>query len=185
MLAAPRLPEAKEADTRLVHVVGAAIFDAAGRCLAARRAPHVASAGYWEFPGGKVEPGEDPRRALEREIAEELSLEIAAHDFLGRGEARLAGGRHIVLDVYLARLAGSRTEPSLTDHDAIRWLTHPAELAQLTWAAADLPILPALARRLADRHFDGEDGAAGLVVADRDGGVVVGDDAVHDRQAEP
>ncbi len=104
MLDAPDLPAGNLQAKRILHVVGAAILGAGGRCLAARRAAHVPHPGCWEFPGGKVEPGEDPRRALEREIAEELGLAIVAGDFLGRGEAPISGGRTVLLDVYLAEL---------------------------------------------------------------------------------
>lgn len=127
-------------------MVGAAILDGQGRCLVARRAAHVPSPGCWEFPGGKVEPGEDPRRALEREIAEELSLDIAVGDFLGRGEVVRGDGRLLVLDVYLAKIAG-RAEARPTDHDELRWLA-AGELDSVAFAAADVPILPALAARL-------------------------------------
>lgn len=149
MLDAPGLAPEKLQAKSLLHVVGAAILDGRGRCLVARRAAHVSNAGRWEFPGGKVEAGEDPRRALEREIAEELTLEIAAGDFLGRGEAPLAGGRTLVLDVYLAScLATGPPEPLLADHDEVRWIV-AADIAGLDFAAADQPVLPALARRLA------------------------------------
>jgi len=132
---------------RVLHVVGAAILDEEGRCLVARRAPHVTSAGLWEFPGGKVEAGEKPRRALEREIAEELGLTIRALAFLGRGEAR-EPTRTIVLDVYLAEFDSSASrELRLTDHDEVRFIS-AAEIAGLEWAAADVPVLPALEARL-------------------------------------
>ncbi|MEM1203929.1 MAG: (deoxy)nucleoside triphosphate pyrophosphohydrolase [Acidobacteriota bacterium] len=128
--------------TRGLHVVGAAILDPSrpGRCLAAQRAPHVASPGLWEFPGGKVEDGETPEAALVREIREELDLSIVVEGWLGRGEAR-PGGRHVVLDVYLARrLAGT---PKLTDHQRIRWIDADG-IHRLRWADADVPALAAL-----------------------------------------
>lgn len=145
---APSLPPREG----LIHVVGAAILDGRGRCLVARRAAHVANAGFWEFPGGKVEAGEDPRLALEREIAEELGLIVQVGAFLGRGEASPTTDRTIVLDVYLAGLRdlgeGPAAEPPwLTDHDEVRWIT-ATDIDALVWAAADVPILPALRSRL-------------------------------------
>ena len=143
---APPLP----AGSRVVHVVGAAILRPR-LCLVARRAEHVRSPGCWEFPGGKVEPGEDARAALVREIHEELDIEIEAGDFLGRGLAALPGRfpeemrrtpeRTIALDVYACRwLSGTL---KLTDHDAVRWI-QASQVDQLLWAPADVPILDTL-----------------------------------------
>ena len=61
---------------RLIPVAAAVITRADGRVLLAQRPPGKAFAGYWEFPGGKLEPGEDPRDALIRELAEELGLKV-------------------------------------------------------------------------------------------------------------
>ena len=129
---APPLP----AGSRVVHVVGAAILRPR-LCLVARRAEHVRSPGCWEFPGGKVEPGEDARAALVREIHEELDIEIEAGDFLGRGLAALAE-RTIALDVYACRWQDGTLK--LTDHDAVRWI-QASQVDQLLWAPADVPIL--------------------------------------------
>lgn len=127
-----------------LHVVGAAIVRE-GLCLVAQRAAHVANAHRWEFPGGKVERGEEPRAALRREILEELGLAIAVGAFLGRGAATLSDGRALALDVYQASLEGGQL--ALTDHQEIRWIGR-AQIAELDWAAADLPLLPALAALL-------------------------------------
>lgn len=144
---APALPSestAPEADVVILHVVGAAIVRG-GRCLVARRGPAMRLAGKWELPGGKIEAGEDPRRALEREIHEELDLAIVSGELLGRGRARDAH-REIVLDVYLARVV-SAADPVLREHDAIRWVG-PDDLLAIDWADADRPVLPALERHL-------------------------------------
>ncbi|HET9766040.1 MAG TPA: (deoxy)nucleoside triphosphate pyrophosphohydrolase [Thermoanaerobaculia bacterium] len=128
---------------REVHVVGAAIVRD-GRCLAAQRGPAMRLPGKWEFPGGKVEPGEDPRVALAREVREELGLDVAVGELLGTG--RDAGNDLVVrLDVYLATIAGG--ELQLLEHGAVRWLAG-AELDSLDWADADLPLLAALRERL-------------------------------------
>ena len=68
--------------TEAVHVVGAAIMND-GRCLAAQRGPSMQMAGKWEFPGGKVEPGETPEVALTRELREELAISAEVGEWLG------------------------------------------------------------------------------------------------------
>jgi 8-oxo-dGTP diphosphatase len=128
---------------REVHVVGAAIVRN-GCCLAAQRGPAMRLPGKWEFPGGKVESGEDPRLALVREIREELGLDVVVGELLGTG--RDAGDDLVVrLDVYLAKIAGG--ELQLLEHGAVRWL-QAAELDSLDWADADRPLLAALRERL-------------------------------------
>ncbi|MEO1366911.1 MAG: (deoxy)nucleoside triphosphate pyrophosphohydrolase [Acidobacteriota bacterium] len=136
---APALPAAAPG-TRLVPVVGAAIVRPY-LCLVARRAAHVPHAGCWEFPGGKVEPGESPRDALAREIREELALTVDVGPFLGRGVAPQPG-RTIVLDVYRCRWTAGSLQ--LRDHDAVRWI-QSGHIPDLVWSDADRPILDALA----------------------------------------
>jgi 8-oxo-dGTP diphosphatase len=132
-----------------LHVVGAAILRS-GACLLAQRGPQRAEPWKWEFPGGKVEDGESPRAALAREIREELDLEIAVGDLLGRGESS-TGGRRIVLDVYTAEIVAG--EVRLIEHHRWGWF-RAGDLAELDWAEADRPIVGELERRLcqADRH---------------------------------
>ncbi len=133
-----RLPPIAE-----LHVVGAAVVEGA-RVLLTRRGPAMSMPGKWEFPGGKVDAGEEPEAALAREAAEELALELEVGAHLGRGTA-LVDGRRIVLDVYRARRRGG--ELRLAEHDACGWFA-AAELAALDWPEADLPILPLLAGAL-------------------------------------
>lgn len=134
-------------EVREVHVVGAAIVRD-GRCLAAQRGPAMRLPGKWEFPGGKVEDGEDPRAALAREVREELGLEIEVGELLGTGRdagGDTAGGVAVRLDVYLAVVTDG--ELRLLEHAAVRWLTG-TELDDVDWAEADLPLLPLLRARL-------------------------------------
>lgn len=130
-------------DRSAIHVVGAAIIRE-GRCLVARRAAQMSLAGYWEFPGGKVEEGESPRSALSRELVEELGLKIDVGSWLGRGESTV-DGREIVLDVYCSTLVSGRPQPS--EHSKIRWIS-ATEIDELEWPEADRPILPFLRRML-------------------------------------
>lgn len=128
----------------VIHVVGAAIVEG-GRCLVARRGPRMALAGYWEFPGGKVEPGESPEIALIREIREEMAIGIEVESWIGRGEA-VVRGRRIVLDIYLAKLIDG--EPQRNEHAEIRWIG-VNEVPEFDWAEADRPVLEGVQRILA------------------------------------
>ncbi len=100
----------------------------------------------WEFPGGKLEPGESPREALRRELREELAVEIRVEDYLTTLEYDYPDF-HLSMDCYFA----SVTEGSLTllEHEAARWLA-PEQLDSLNWLPADRELLPLLKRRLAE-----------------------------------
>lgn len=122
-------------------VVGAAIVHE-GRVLAARRTFPPEAAGRWEFPGGKVEPGEAPEAALVREIREELGCTIEVTGWLA-GSADI-GDRH-VLRVATATLLDGVPRPA--EHDAIRWLGAD-ELTDVDWLEPDRPFLPETRRGL-------------------------------------
>jgi 8-oxo-dGTP diphosphatase len=118
-------------------VVAAAIVEG-GRLLAAQRAGPPAVAGGWEFPGGKVDPGESDHEALIRECQEELGVGIAVGDRIG-GDWPLSPG--YVMRVWLARLISGVPHPH--EHLALRWLG-PDELFDIAWLPADLPIVRAV-----------------------------------------
>lgn len=120
-------------------VVGAAIIEG-GRVLACERSAPPEVAGRWEFPGGKVEPGETETDALARECAEELGVRVAVGARVGR-DVRMAHGRS-VLRVYAARLLHG-DEPKALEHAELRWLS-AAELDSVDWLPADVPIVAAL-----------------------------------------
>jgi len=122
-------------------VVGAAVLRD-GRVLAARRTTPAAAAGRWEFPGGKVEPGESSASALLREVREELGCEVEVTGWL-TGVVPV-GERH-ELSVALARLVAG--EPAPTEHDRIRWLG-PDELDDVDWLEPDRPFLAGLRERM-------------------------------------
>lgn len=88
-----------------VPVVALALFDGNGRVLMQRRPAARHHGGYWEFPGGKVEPVEKPRNALVREIAEELGITLDPKQLSCANFAEEAGERHIVLFLYTSRQA--------------------------------------------------------------------------------
>jgi 8-oxo-dGTP diphosphatase len=128
-------------DVRQV-VVGAAIVED-GRLLAARRLEPPALAGGWEFPGGKVEPGETDEEALVRECLEELGVLIELGKRVG-GDWPLQPG--VAMRVWFARLLDGRPKP-LADHDTVRWLARD-ELFDVAWLPADLPVVEAIRRLL-------------------------------------
>ncbi len=123
-----------------IHVV-AAIFVRDGKIMAARRAAHKAAAGLWEFPGGKVEIGEDARAALAREIEEELGVAIEVGELVD-DSVTAVGETEIRLACYLVSAANEWPTTS-SDHDAIEWLSFE-NIGDVQWAAPDLPAVAKL-----------------------------------------
>lgn len=126
--------------------VAAAIIEQDGLVLACRRNADRVLGGKWEFPGGKLEPGESPDQALVREIGEELGVQIAVTGALTTDDT-IVGDQIIRLICLRAELLGPRPESS-TDHDALHWVPRE-KLPYLDWADADLPAVRILAEGLA------------------------------------
>ncbi|NGO11614.1 (deoxy)nucleoside triphosphate pyrophosphohydrolase [Streptomyces sp. HC44] len=129
--------------TERIVVVGAAVLSE-GRLLAARRSAPPELAGRWELPGGKVEPGETPERALVRELREELGVEAEPL-------ARIPGEWPLkppdALHVWTARLLPGSGDPKpLEDHDELRWLT-PDEVWDVDWLDQDVPAVMEVVRQ--------------------------------------
>jgi 8-oxo-dGTP diphosphatase len=116
--------------------VVAAVIARDGRYLACRRRPDRSAGGRWEFPGGKVEPGEAPDAALVREIREELGVGIAVLGHLCTADT-VVGSRVIRLICLRAELTGDPPTAS-TDHDLLEWVP-PGDLPARGWAEPDLP----------------------------------------------
>ena len=128
--------------------VVAAVITRGDRVLACRRNADREAGGRWEFPGGKVEPGESGAEALVREIREELGVGILVGALLHRGTTPV-DGRLVDLSCYWATLTDAAPGSS-TEHDDIRWFRRH-ELQSLDWPEPDRPAVALLA-----------DGAIGL-----------------------
>ena len=123
-----------------VHVAVGVIQNAGGDIFIAQRPAQAHQGGLWEFPGGKVEPGETTPQALARELREELAIELDAcqpliqirHDY---------GDKSVLLDVY--RVTGFRGEPRGNEGQPVRWVSLDA-LDNFAFPAANQPIIKAL-----------------------------------------
>lgn len=119
------------------RVIVAAVIVLSGRVLACERAAPPDMAGRWEFPGGKVEPGETEQQALVRECAEELGVRVSVGERVGP-DVTLAHGRAVLRVFSVTLLDGGRPRP--LEHSAIRWLAAD-ELDSVPWLPADRPIV--------------------------------------------
>jgi 8-oxo-dGTP diphosphatase len=124
----------------MILVVAAALYDAEGRVLIAQRPAGKHLAGHWEFPGGKVSPGESEGAALVRELREELGIEVRA----SRPFMRLTHAypdRSVELSMWIVeRFAGI---PRGLDGQELRWVV-PADLGREELLEADRPFVEAL-----------------------------------------
>jgi 8-oxo-dGTP diphosphatase len=127
---------------KLVLVSAAALIDPDGRVLIAQRPEGKPMAGLWEFPGGKVEPGETPEAALIRELAEELGIDTWASCLAPLAFASHAyPDFHLLMPLYACRKWQGTPQPR--EHAALKWV-RPGELPRWPMPPADLPLLPIL-----------------------------------------
>ncbi|MDN4481244.1 (deoxy)nucleoside triphosphate pyrophosphohydrolase [Demequina muriae] len=119
---------------KYIQVVGAVIVRG-GEILCAQRGPDGALAGMWEFPGGKVERGEQARDALTREIDEELFCDVAVGNMLTTTVFEYDFGTIELTTFWCELVSGT---PVLTEHAEVRWC-RPEGLQDLEWAPADIP----------------------------------------------
>ncbi|MBD7908517.1 (deoxy)nucleoside triphosphate pyrophosphohydrolase [Sporosarcina gallistercoris] len=123
-----------------IHVVGAIIENENAEILAALRSPEMTLPDYWEFPGGKIEPGESKTEALQREILEELGCSIKVLEQVE--DTTYEYENFIVrLETFMAKV--TEGVPKLSEHAELKWVSR-SKLATLKWAPADIPAIEAL-----------------------------------------
>ena len=127
-------------ESAVVHVVAAAIINSKGEVLLARRPPHAHQGGLWEFPGGKIENGEDVQQALVRELHEELGIDVDNCRPLIRVHHRYPD-KSVLLDIW--RVNRFHGEAQGREGQPVRWV-RTQELDQYNFPAANIPIVQAV-----------------------------------------
>lgn len=122
-----------------IHVAAAIIHDDAGRLLATQRG-HGQWKGYWEFPGGKIEPGESPEQALQRELWEELEAHVTIEHLVETVEWDYPDF-HLTMHCFRCHLKGDHLR--LKEHQAARWLD-ATQLDSVDWLPADRDLVQRL-----------------------------------------
>lgn len=136
-----------------VHVAVGVISDGADCILISRRADHLHQGGLWEFPGGKVEPGETVVQALRRELCEELAIDITEQQAL-IGIEHDYSDKAVFLDVWwISAFAG---EPQGCEGQPLRWVPI-SELQNYPFPAANQPIVAAIQARLPQKSVAAAD----------------------------
>lgn len=128
----------------VIEVVGAVIVRN-GLVYCVQRGPDANLPGMWEFPGGKLEDGEDAATALTREVREELLCEVQVNQEVTTTSHEYDFGTVCLTTLYCTIVDGA---PSLTEHAAELWL-EPADLSKLEWAPADIPAVRVIQSHLA------------------------------------
>lgn len=127
-------------------LVSAAVIIASGRVLLTQRKRGTHLAGAWEFPGGKVEPDEDPRDALVRELGEEIGVTAEVGDIVEATFHRYPG-KSVLLLFYETRLLPGSAEPRAIDVAAVRW-AEASELHDELFPPADVAVLAKVRAKL-------------------------------------
>jgi len=135
-------PAPHEPGSNLLLVAACALIDADGRVLLARRPEGKKMAGLWEFPGGKLNPGETPEAALIRELKEELGIDVSAACLAPFAFASHAYERfHLLMPLYLCRRW--KGTPKARENQTLAWV-RPEKLADYPMPPADKPLIPLL-----------------------------------------
>ena len=131
-----------ERDVPILLVVAVALMDVDGRILIAKRPEGKKMAGLWEFPGGKVDPGETPERALIRELQEELGVDTRASCLAPIGFASHAyDDFHLLMPLYVCRVW--QGTPTAKEGQELAWV-RPARLGDYPMPPADVPLVAQL-----------------------------------------
>ena len=117
--------------------VTAAVIEKDGKILIARRKGEDALGGKWEFPGGKLEPGETPEECLKRELREELGIETEVKAFLCSSSFAY---RHIAVELLAYKTVYVSGEITLHEHDRVEWIP-PEALDEYDFSEADKPVV--------------------------------------------
>lgn len=120
--------------------VTAAIIEKDGKILIAQRKAGDALAGKWEFPGGKIDPGETPQQCLRRELMEEFGVDTEIGAFVCSSKFEY---KHLPIELLVYRARHLSGEFQLHDHAALAWVA-PAELLNYDLSSADIPVVAAL-----------------------------------------
>ncbi|TGQ70866.1 (deoxy)nucleoside triphosphate pyrophosphohydrolase [Mesorhizobium sp. M00.F.Ca.ET.186.01.1.1] len=136
------MSEANLSGKRLLLVAACALVDADGRVLLAQRPPGKQLAGLWEFPGGKVEPGETPEQCIIRELHEEIGIEteipclapltFASHSY---------DDFHLLMPLFVCRRFRGIAQPR--EGQALKWV-RPKQMRDYPMPPADAPLIPFL-----------------------------------------
>ena len=124
--------------------VTAAVIEKDGKILIAQRRRGDTLAGKWEFPGGKLEPGETPEVCLRRELKEEFGVDTKIGAFICSSKFEY---RHLPIELLVYKAEHLSGEFRLNDHDRIEWVL-PAGLADYDFCGADIPVVALLVRGL-------------------------------------
>jgi 8-oxo-dGTP diphosphatase len=122
--------------------VTAAILEKDGKIIIAQRKRGDPLSGKWEFPGGKMEPGETPAQCLRRELKEEFDIDVTIGDYLG---SNIHHYDHISIELLVFRASWVKGTIRLNDHNAYRWITAD-QISRFDFAPADIPFADRLSK---------------------------------------
>jgi 8-oxo-dGTP diphosphatase len=125
---------------KTIRVVGAVIYNEQKEILCALRSPEMSLPNLWEFPGGKIEEGENPEEALVREIREELGCTIEVYEKIEEVHHEYP---NVIVNLLTYKAKIVEGEPKAKEHAELKWMPFQ-ELHSLEWAPADIPTVEAL-----------------------------------------